>query len=245
MLIQHTSDITYLTIPSFTATGLVKHCFTARPLNLRKNLRQNFEPVCNTLKIDSSRLVFSNQLHGDKYRMATETDAGMAILEECDSLITKTPNLPICTFYADCVPLFFLDPVQKIIALTHSGWRSTLAEIGRKTVERLISLGSCADDILAGIGPSIGPCHFEVENDVADKFSTLFGSTIRNQISETKAYIDLWTICATQLIQAGVSEKNITLANRCTYCEEELFHSFRRDGAPTGHMVAIMQLEEN
>jgi len=254
----------YLTIPAFDETGLVRHCFTTRrggvstgeasSLNLSfkrkdtpENVRKNFEIICSAIGVDHNKIIFSDQTHGKGIYIATKEDWGKGLHREsdiydADGLVTTEKDVPLCTFYADCVPLFFLDPHKGIIASVHSGWKSTLLEIGREAVGVMKSLGSNPKDILAAIGPSIGPCHFEVSDDVAQQFITRFGSEIVDRKVGDKTYIDLWKTNANILLSSGIPDENITLSKTCTYCEKDRFYSYRGDNHKTGSLCGIIQL---
>lgn len=252
-------ELVYYIIPMFEQTGLVRHCFTTRrggvstgetaSLNLgfrrrdtSKNIRKNYRIVAEAIDVDETRMVLSDQVHGCSVRVVTEDDCGKGIVRESDikavdALVCRTANVPLVTFYADCVPLFFLDPKTKTIALAHSGWRSTVQRIGVATIETMRELGCCPKDILVGIGPSIGPCHFEVDGDVAVQFDSRFVSP-RGE----KFYVDLWSVIADQMTEAGIAENHITLAGICTCCHSDEFFSYRADGGKTGSLAAVMQL---
>ncbi|NLY43622.1 MAG: peptidoglycan editing factor PgeF [Clostridiaceae bacterium] len=260
--------VEYLTIPSFEETGLVTHGFSTRlggvstgeyrTLNLglnkkdkRENVLYNFKILTEKLKIDYHDLVFSNQVHEDRIIEVSQKDKGKGIFVESDiigvdGLITSERGVPLVTFYADCVPLFFLDPVKKVIALTHSGWRGTVKKIGYKTVRKMEKAYSCKPkDILVGIGPSIGKCHFEVDKPVAEEFYNAFGENARELIEPkpgNKYNIDLWRANELQLEQAGIRNENITVAYECTVCKKDIYFSHRGDKGKTGSMAAIMQL---
>jgi len=257
-------NLEYLTIPAFEETGLVKHCFTTRrggvttgeaaSLNLSfkrkdtpENVRKNIEIIYSAIGVDHNKIVFSDQTHSKGIHIATKDDCGKGLHREsdifdADGLVTAQKDVPLCTFYADCVPLFFLDPNKKIIASVHSGWKSTLLEIGKEAVTVMKSLGSSERDILAAIGPSIGPCHFEVSDDVAQQFITKFGSEIVDHTIGDKTYIDLWKTNVNILLASGIPDENITLAKRCTYCEKDRFYSYRGDNHKTGSLCGIIQL---
>lgn len=257
-------NLEYLTIPAFEETGLVRHCFTTRrggvstgeasSLNLSfkrkdtpENVHKNFEIICSAIGVDHNKIVFSDQTHGKGIHIATTADWGKGLhrksdIFDADGLVTIERGVPLCTFYADCVPLFFLDPHKKIIASVHSGWKSTMLEIGKEAVKVMKNLGSNADDILAAIGPSIGPCHFEVSDDVAGQFVSKFGSEIVDRTVGDKTYIDLWKTNVNILLSSGIKDENITLAKQCTYCEKDRFYSYRGDEHKTGSLCGIMQL---
>ncbi|WHH58999.1 peptidoglycan editing factor PgeF [Petroclostridium sp. X23] len=266
---HHMEDaLEYLTIPSFDETGLVAHCFTTRKggvsegecknLNLgynrndrKENVTENFRIIMNQLNINYNDLVFSNQVHKDEIANITATDKGKGMIKESDilevdGLITNQKGVPLVTFYADCVPLFFLDPVKCVIALSHSGWRGTAKMIGAKTIMKMVKEYGCnTDNILTAIGPSIGKCHFEVDAPVIEQFHQNYGQDANKFVIKkdgNKYHIDLWQANIIQFNQAGIKDEHITLANECTFCDEELYFSHRRDKGKTGSLCAIMQL---
>ena len=171
----------YYTIPSFEETGLVRHGFTTRKggvsrgcygsMNLRfncedtkENVLKNFRIAAESFGMDFDKLILSKQVHEDVIHTVTESDIGNGIAKEnkftsVDALITDRRGIPIVTLFADCVPLFFLDKRQGVIALAHSGWRGTVQRIGQKTIQKMKSdYGSRSEDILTAIGPSIQEC---------------------------------------------------------------------------------------
>lgn len=257
----------YLTIPAFEGTGLVKHCFTTRvggvsqgiykSLNTSitkedplENVRRNLDIVCSAIGIDYRKLVFSDQTHEDKIRIVSEKDIGKGLtkvsdIRNTDGLMTNIPGIPLITFYADCVPLFFLDTKKKVIALSHSGWKGTVLKIGAKTVKRMTEVyGSDPVDILVGIGPSIGAECFEVGMDTAQQFMDNFDNwdDFMEPFGSDKYKIDLWKVNKLILTEQGIPEKNVIISGFCTKCNEELFFSYRRDKGRTGSLSAIMQL---
>ncbi|MCG8500124.1 MAG: peptidoglycan editing factor PgeF [Firmicutes bacterium] len=260
----------YLTIPAFENAGLVAHCFTTRlggvstgeceTLNMglyrndiRENVMENYRIITKQVGIDYNGLVFSNQVHDDKIADVTDGDRGMQPFGEgiergIDGLITDEPDVPLITFYADCVPLFFLDPVQKVIALVHSGWRGTVKQIGKKAIGKMINEYGCrAEDILTAIGPSIGKCHFEVDRPVAEAFYKAYGPCAKGFIEEKqngKYHIDLWTANILQFKEIGIRERNITLAQECTCCNRHIYFSHRGNKGKTGSLAAIMMLKK-
>lgn len=262
--LQKQGDIWYYTIDAFEKTGLVRHGFSTRrggvstaeftSMNLRfhstdnpENVRENFRRICGAIGIDSEKLVFSNQVHEDKIYIAGKADCGNGIvrpnpLESADGLMTAEPGVPLVTFYADCVPLFFLDPVKHVIALSHSGWKGTVGRIGAKTVLKMQeTYNSRPEDILAAIGPSIGVCHFEVGTEVADIFRREFGAQVIDETGE-KPHVNLQKAVKLQLLETGVQEKHITDAEICTYCQHDLLFSHRQTGGKRGNLAAFLEL---
>lgn len=266
-LVKNENGVEYYVFESFEKTGLVKHCFSTRrggvstgcyeSLNLsfredkRENVIENYKLICSAMGSDYHNVVFSNQVHEDKLYEVKQEDRGKGLLRQSDiigidGLYTDKKNIVLTTFYADCVPLFFLDTEKRVIALSHSGWKGTVKEIGRKTVERLKEkYNSRAENIIAGIGPSIGGCCFEVDKPVADVFEKEipFSKEFIKKASNEKFKIDLQEINKRILINAGLKEENIELSGLCTKCEPEVFFSHRVMGAERGSLVALMELK--
>jgi YfiH family protein len=265
--VEKKDKVVYLTIPAFEETGMVKHCFTTRVGGVSKgiydslntsddkedpieNVHRNLELVCNAIGIDYTRLVFSDQIHEDNIRVVTEEDIGKGLrvssdIVNIDGLMTNVRGIPLITFYADCVPLFFLDKKNKAIAAVHSGWKGTVLKIGAKTINQMNKYyGTKPEDCLVGIGPSIGPDCFEVGPEVAQEFKDNFDNW--NEFIEPfgagKFKIDLWKVNKLMLTELGVPDENITVSGFCTMCNEDLFFSYRRDKGRTGSMSAIMEL---
>lgn len=257
------NGLKYYKIDAFEKTGLVRHCFTTRmggvssnefsSMNLRmncdvdkNNVKKNFQIICDEIGVNFENLVFSNQVHDDIIYDVEEEDKGNGItkpnkLVSADGLVCAKSGIPLVTFYADCVPLFFLDPERKVIALSHSGWRGTVKNIAAKTVEKMVEdYSSKPSDILAAIGPSIGVCHFEVSSEVAEIFqNTDGGVAVKNN---EKFYVNLQKTIENQLISCGIEEKNLTVANICTYCNSDLLFSHRKTNGKRGSLAAIMEL---
>ena len=257
------NNLMYYKIDSFEKTGLVRHCFTTRhggvskneyeSMNLRmnhdddnKNVLTNFKIICDEIGINYENLVFSNQTHDDIIYDISELDLGNGItkpnkLKSADGLICAKPNIPLVTFYADCVPLFFLDKKERVIALSHSGWKGTVKNIAQKTILKMINdYNSKPENILCAIGPSIGECHFEVGDEVADIFKSLPGGVVKQY--GNKYHVNLQSTITNQLIASNIPKSNITNANICTFCNSDMLFSHRKTGGKRGSLAAIMQL---
>ena len=268
--LRERQGVWYCVIPDFERTGLVSHGFSTRKggvssrqygtLNLGFNkgdsdeaVMENFLRFCRALDIDPHDTVFSDQVHGDRVVAVGHGDRGKGAFRESDilrvdGLMTGEGQVALVTFYADCVPLFFLDPVHRAIALSHAGWRGTVACIGVRTLEEMgREFGTRPGECLIGIGPSIGPCCFEVDLPVAEQFARVFDKfkdIIMKPGSEPGKYrIDLWMANALQLREMGVPAHNITVAGMCTSCRQDLFFSHRRDKGRTGRMAAVLMLK--
>jgi polyphenol oxidase len=152
-----------------------------------------------------------------------------------DALVTGEPGVRLSIRTADCVPLLFADPVRRVVAATHAGWRGTASRISQRTIERMARDYGCSPaDIRVAVGPSIGLCCYEVSEDVAVRFPGYAPGC-------GKTMLDLVEINREQLIEAGVLE--IDAMRLCTRCDpEQRFHSFRRDGERSGRMHAVIGL---
>ena len=266
---QMKNGIVYYTFSHIEATGLVDHCFTTRIggvstghfscLNMGlhredkpENVRQNYEKVCAALNFDIDKIVVTDQYHTTNIHIATSDDCGFDFFAErklthIDGLITNTPSLVLNTYYADCVPLLFLDPKNRAIANCHAGWRGSAQDMAGKTVRRLQQeFGTNPAELLVGIGPSISMANFEIGKDVVDEFTMLHTFADKylspSYSKADKWQLDLWGINFQLLLNAGVSPENIEIAELCTYADSELFYSHRRDGLKRGAMVSLIAL---
>lgn len=259
------NNIEYLTIPMFEKSRTVRHCFSTRvggvskdglsTLNLGftrgdepENVKENYRRILKVLGIDAKSIVLPAQTHTDNIRIVGFSDRGTGVIKEgftdVDGLMTNERGVTLVTFYADCVPLFFLDKKRKAIALIHSGWRGTEMRIGAKAVDMLCKhYGSRPEDILAAIGPSAGPCCYEVSDSVAFRLGKVCGLECLELQKETGKYnVNLWLANKNILLQAGLQEENITLCEECTICNERFYFSHRRQGDERGSLAAIMAL---
>ncbi len=258
----------YYEIPSFTRTNLVKHAFSGRKggfsqgkystLNLSfftedksDNVLENRRKFCTELGIDLDSIVCAEQVHGEHIYNVAETDQGRgaynrdSAIPATDALITKDKGVVLVAFFADCVPIFFLDPVQKVIAIAHAGWRGTVAKIAAKTAQTLFAeYGTESRNLLVGIGPSIGPCHYQVDKPVINRIEEAFPEKSSILLTERKngfAQLNLWEANRQQLLAVGVPSANITVAGLCTYCMQERFFSHR--AGMLGRQAAVIMLK--
>ena len=260
----------YFTFPALEETGLCRHAFSTRlggvsrgqdaSLSLsffmgdeREAVYENFRRICGAIGVDEEKLVFGCQTHSANVRVVTAADAGKGILRQrdytdVDGLVTDVPGLPLCTLYADCVPLLFLDPVKGVVGCSHAGWRGTAASIGRRTVEVMQeTYGSRPADILACIAPSIGPCCYEVDEPLRAAFSSIPDVSPEGLLQpkgEGKYMLNLWETNRRVLLAAGLLPEHITVAGICTCCHADIFHSHRATGGHRGSLAAIIALKE-
>ncbi len=260
--LREKDGVKYLVITEFEDTGLVNHCFSTRiggvsegeagTLNFgfsrkdtRENVLENFRIICKTIDVDFNRLVLTDQVHDNKVYKVTEKDEGKGIICESDikcidAFITDVPGIPIVTFHADCIPVFFLDVENKAIGLAHSGWKGTYSNISKNVVDKMMEeYGTNPDDLICGIGPSILECHFEVDEDLAGKFSQKYGRDFVKMYE--KPHINLTAIVEKQLRDCGV--KRVLQSGICTFCNNDIYYSYRGDNHKTGSLISIMALK--
>jgi len=258
-------NIFYYTISNFDKYDFLKYCFTTRiggvsqspynSLNLGlntddkpENVYDNYKIICDELNIEIEDLVFSDQVHSDKVLIIDESYKCQGKifhkkLNNVDGLITNKSTIALVTLYADCVPLIILDPIKKVVGLSHAGWKGTVKKIGRKTIELIIKeYHSLPQDLLIGIGPSIGKCCYEVNEDVIKQFKKVFKNSDFIHKKNGKYFLDLWKANKNSLLEVGVKESNIIISEICTQCNNKLLFSHRGDKGNTGRMAAIIQL---
>lgn len=167
---------------------------------------------------------------------------------ETDGLITDVPGICLVTFFADCVPLYFVDPVKRAIGLSHSGWRGTVNKMGKVTVEKMTEVfGSAPGDILAAIGPSICQDCYEVSADVIEKFKENFEEELWSKLfyerENGKYQLNLWEANRQVFLEAGISEDHMAVTNLCTHCNPDILFSHRMTGNKRGNLSAFLALK--
>lgn len=256
--------VKYLTIPSFEDAGGVICAFSTRvggvspkpfdTLNFSRkremsahNFTENLKRFGEAAGFDNTRAVSINYAHSAELYQVKAGDEGRGITREsvpkiCDGLYTAEENIPLMSFNADCVPLFFYDPKKRCAAACHAGWKGVAAHMAANAVKSLVSLGCDAGDILAAVGPCISAEYYEVGEDVAGLFIDEFGGDTV-QTRGGALFLDLNKACIDDMLGSGITTRNITDSGLCTYKEEELFFSHRRDKGKTGAMAAVIMLK--
>jgi len=189
---------------------------------------------------DANQFVFPRQTHSDRVAVVTSENITNTI-DDTDALITNERGLFICVQTADCVPILLFDPVKKVVAAIHAGWKGTISKIAKKTIGLMTDRFDCDPaDIVAGIGPSIHIHAYEVGPEVVQAVEASFSNSpalLKPSMNEGKAYFDLWEANQTVLMESGIPEENIELMGLCSFEQGDLFYSARRDGTDTGRMV--------
>jgi hypothetical protein len=204
----------------------------------RANVEENRRLLAVHAGYDPGQLVATRHVHGTAVHRVGEPLAPDA---EFDGLVSDRPGAVLGAFAADCVPLLFAVPEARVCGAAHAGWRGTVAGVARNVVTRLTELGAKLAQVRVALGPSIGPCCFEVGPEVVDEFKAAFGE-VRDLVvpGPRKDHLDLRVATRTVLERAGVRPENIDDRPPCTRCEADRYFSYRRDGKDGGvHMAFI------
>ena len=257
-----------LHIPLLESTGIIKEGFSTRAggvskgifstMNLsftrgdeREAVEENYRRIAKALDVDYDRFVFSDQTHNTNVLQVTEKDAGNGITREreypdIDGLITNVPGLVLTTFYADCVPLYFVDPVHRAIGLSHSGWRGTVNRMGQVTIERMQeAYGTDPADLICAIGPSICQDCYEVSEDVIEQFAAAFPgheAELFYRKENGKYQLNLWRTNEIVLTEAGVKPEHLAVTDICTCCNPKNLFSHRASHGKRGNLAAFLCL---
>lgn len=264
------NETPFLEYPMLRETGIVRHGFSTRlggvsdgcfsSLNLSfdrgddpEAVRENFRRIGAAIGVRCEDMVLSKQTHTTNVRVVTKDDRGKGIVRErdytdVDGLVTDVPGICLVTSYADCVPLYFVDPVRRVIGLSHSGWRGTVGKIGKKTVQVMQEKFGCEPaDILVAVGPSVCMDCYEVSADVIDKFREAFPEENWPELfyekPDGKFQLDLWK--ANELIfrEAGILPEHMAITNVCTHCNSKILYSHRTAGDRRGNLCAFLALK--
>jgi YfiH family protein len=261
--------IKYITFGIFTGTGLVKHAFTTRAggvsagpfrsLNMALHVGddpvavvENRKMVCSALGAGLEDLVAGQQVHGTTVLAVSAAHRGRGSLSRedaipgADGLITKETGLLLASYYADCVPVMLLDPVGRAIGLAHAGWKGTVGRIAGKAVQSMVyNYGTNPRDCLAVVGPSIGPCCYEVDAPVVEMVKESFDRwpEMVKQTGPGRWRLNLWLANRIALAEAGVRVEHIAEPGLCTNCNRELFFSYRGQSGACGRMASLMMLK--
>ncbi len=258
------NGVPYLTFPILEETGIVKHGFSTRlggvstgywsTMNISRTrgddpaaVAENTRRIAAAIGVDPADLTFTNQTHTTHVALVKAEDRGKTF-PETDGLLTDVPGICLVTFYADCVPLYFVDPKHKVIALSHSGWKGTVGKMGKVTVDLMTKTFGCDPaDIVAAIGPSICQDCYEVSEDVIERFREAFDEALWPQIfrpgAPGKYQLNLWEANRQVLLEAGLLPDHIAVTNLCTHCNPDLLFSHRVQGPRRGNLSAFLALK--
>ncbi len=259
MLFENHNDIECGRFEALGAQSAMVHAVTCKPMNLAPHRGpgadgaiQNRRRLCADLGLEFEKLTAASQIHGPDVLAVTAEDVGCGrdgrdtAVPYVDGLITDRPGIPLLSLSADCPTLLAFDPARSAIGVGHASWRGTLGGMGTNLIQQMNRCFGCRPaDILVGIGPSAGPCCYEVRDDVRRVAATKLGDVDRLiPLRDGRFYFDLWQTLEEQLVEAGVLPENIEQSRICTICDAR-FYSHRRDGASTGRFGIICSLCEN
>ncbi len=251
--LRTTGGLLYFQIHEMTEIGWVQHAFLTRKggvsfppydtLNLSKengdreeNVTQNRNRIAETFYFDPRHLVLLNQIHQDRILLLREPFTTLPSLLEYDAMITKTPDIFLGIQTADCIPIFMVDQKRKVISAVHAGREGTALHITEKVLRKMKEdLGCSPEDLLIALGPSIGPCCYEIDEKVFipewAPFSTPKGMG--------RWMVDLAEINIVQMKNEGIKEEQIFQVDLCTRCHSDLFFSYRKEGQ-TGRQLSFI-----
>lgn len=267
MHVNEKEGVTFLTYPVFEEMPEIVHGFSTRlggvsegiysSMNLsftrgdkEEAVKENYRRISSAMGFAMENIVTSDQTHTANVRRVTEEDRGNGITKprpykDVDGMITNVPGIVLATFYADCVPLYFVDPVQKAIGLSHSGWRGTVSKIGKITVEKMSEeYGTRPEELYAAVGPSICQKCYEVSEDVAEEFRRAFDPKYWNALfykkENGKYQLNLWEANRIVFLESGIPEDHISMPNLCTCCNPEFLFSHRASKGKRGNLGAFL-----
>lgn len=211
----------------------------------RDHVLANRQKMAEALGFPLERAVACQQVHGTHVAVVTEKDAGKGIysledaIPETDGMVTDCSQLPLLISFADCVPILLVDPKRGAIGAVHAGWRGSVGKILPQALEVMEeAFGTEPRDVMAGIGPSIGPCCYEVSQEVADR-AAAYPSCLKPH--GTGHYLlDLWELNTLELMEAGVPREQIFRADCCTSCHRDRFFSYRAEKGKTGRLYGVI-----
>lgn len=264
------AELPLLHYPLLEKTGIVEHCFSTRMGGVSEGIYgcmnfsftrgdkpeaviENYRRLAQTFGKTPDDFVCTDQTHTTTVRRVGRKEAGFGVTRDreytdVDGLITNEPGVILSTFYADCVPLYFVDPVHKAVGLSHSGWRGTVGRMGQKTLEAMReSFGTNASDVIAAIGPSICQDCYEISEDVANHFYEEFlghGDEILINKGNGKYQLNLWKTNEIIMLEAGIKPEHLAVTNICTCCNPNVLFSHRASHGKRGNLGAFLMLKE-
>lgn len=268
MKLNTNNGVSHLTFNALSSLEFVHHAFSTRiggvskgefsTMNLSfgrgdsdENIIENYRIFCKSAGFDIKTLVASAQDHNAYIAAVTSKDVGNGIFikqkfKSIDALITNEKGVTLVTYYADCTPVYLIDPVKKCIGLVHAGWRGTAKGIAKNAVLRMAEeYGSDPADVIAAVGPCIMDCCYEVSQECLDEFEKsgmLCTHTIAKETAGGKYMLNLPLANKQVLLSAGLHFENIHLSDVCTCCNSSLLFSHRATGGRRGGMCAMLCL---
>lgn len=278
VLIREGIEVPLFTFPLLEQTGIVSHGFTTRlggvsegefsTMNLsftrgdkKEAVEENYRRLAEALFLEYGSFVCSNQTHTTNVIRVGKEDVqecGVFLAAEgkerkqkyqnVDGMITNDPDVTLITYFADCVPLYFVDPVHHAIGLSHSGWRGTACRMGQVTLEEMKrEFSTDPKDVICAIGPSICQNCYEISEDVAEVFQKEFNGREEEILvnkGDGKYLLNLWRANEIVLTDAGVAPFHLTVTEVCTCCHPCLLFSHRASRGKRGNLAAVLALKK-
>lgn len=265
------AGVPYLEFPLLSETQVVNHGFSTRlggvstgifaSMNLsfvrgdiEESVQENYARIARAIGVQKEKMVCSKQTHTTNVLVVKEEHAGNGVLyenqlDDIDGMVTNVPGICLATFYADCVPLYFVDAKKKVIGLSHSGWKGTVGKIGAVTVQKMTEEYGCdPKDILAAIGPSICQSCYEVSEDVILEFQAAYDEKHWEQLfyqkENGKYQLNLWKANEIVMLESGLAKEHIAVTNVCTCCNSQVLFSHRASQGQRGNLGAFLALVE-
>jgi hypothetical protein len=222
----------------------------------------NRERLAQAIGVDTRAVTYAEQVHGNEVVTVSARDKGKGVysresaIQAKDGFITNEAGVFLHALFADCVPLYFFDPVRRAIGLAHAGWKGSVLQIARETVLAMRNaFGSNPFDLLAVIGPSIGGCCYEVDGNVLSRVQEVLreigsdapedSEDVFRLKGEGKYLLNLQQLNRHIMIKAGILPTNIEISTLCTSCRTDMFFSHRKEGGTTGRMAAWIGIKED
>lgn len=238
--------------------GVSEGAFHSLNLGLHVNDDQNSvvknrEILSSACSSNLSQWVFADQVHGASIKSIGHSDRGKGALTyynaipKTDGLWTMDRNVFLSLCFADCVPIYFVEPNTQFIGVVHAGWKGTVLNIAGEMINEAIGAGVDIDRMQTYIGPSIGKCCYVVDDIVIQEVKNCLSETSHASFSEQSIgqyRLDLKAVNEQLLINAGLKKEQIGISPYCTSCEESLFFSHRKDKGRTGRMAAVIGWKE-
>jgi conserved hypothetical protein, YfiH family len=270
------NGVSILYFPKLTDTNKVYHGFSTRlggvskggcsSMNLSftrendnaENVFENYRRIAKALGVSFDSFVAAHQTHTTNIKKVGLNDKGKGVTKErdytdIDGLITDEKGITLVTFFADCIPLYFFDPINNAIGLAHSGWRGTLNGMVTKMVKAMEeNYKTNPKNLIACIGPGICEDCYEISLDLADKFKSSFdienisdiiSNYHKDKFGNEHCQLNLWKANEILMIRAGILRENISISNICTHCNSNLLFSHRKQGDDRGNLAAFLALK--
>ena len=267
---RYNGDFPYLVFPSFEGLPGIRHLVTTKlggvsegiweSLNLItddsdpiENVQENYRRVADALGVDPHSFVLTQQTHTTNILKVTREDAGKGLYTDyenfdIDGLVTDVPGITLCGFYADCVPIIFADPVERVVGVAHSGWKGTVGRISQRMIEIMTADYGCSHgDIYAAVGPAIGQECYEVSEDVILKVNEAFKEeqypSLYYRKDNGRYQLNLKKAVELTLLESGVDKEKLWVSDICTKCNKDIFFSCRGVGGKRGDFGAFISLD--